>query len=236
MEEQEQPQQLPAAPFPAPPPFWKHFTTANLGKLKQLESSEGSVNEKLPLPLAYLRPPPPPPLSAEHYTTFGQRQVIDPTKPSSLPREQLLFDPDDPHLNHAVLLSKLTKSLLLNFLELTSILSLDPTMHEEKMGDIRRLVLNIHVVLNMYRPHQARESVKEMLEGILEDGQREIDECDKLKQSVEEFLEGLGSLEPSSAPGSSTPMDAPPHNGAEFDARMNEQRKLWQMINAMTDP
>jgi mediator of RNA polymerase II transcription subunit 7 len=232
----EQETQLPEAPFPAPPPFWRHFTTANEEKLKELESSSaGEPPEKLPIPLAYLRPPPPPPDSAEVYTTFGQNQVIDPTKPSSLPRDQLLFNPDDPNLNHAVLLSRLTKSLMLNFLELTGVLSLDPTQHEEKMGDIRQLVLNIHVVINMYRPHQARESVKEMLEGILEDGQREIEESDRLKQRVEDYLGGIGKIE--SHPGSEglAQTNTASANGAKSDAKMDEQRRMWQMIHDMVD-
>ncbi|OAP65252.1 hypothetical protein AYL99_01224 [Fonsecaea erecta] len=234
MAESEQDQQLPEAPFPAPPPFWRHFTVANEEELRKIESSSSAdePKPKLPLHLAYLRPPPPPPPSAEYYTTFGQKQVTDPTKPSSLPTEQLLFNPDDPNLNHAVLLSRLTKSLLLNFLELTSILSLDPTKHEEKMEDIRQLLLNIHVVINIYRPHQARESVKEMLQGMLEDGQREIDECDKLKQRIDDFLADVGKLGTSDVPDAAK--GDPATTKAFHDQIMEKQRKLWKMIQEMT--
>lgn len=231
MAEQEQPPQLPEAPFPAPPPFWRHFTVANEQELKKIESeaSGDQSRDKVPLHLAYLRPPPVPPHSAEFYKTFGQNQVIDPTKPSSLPREQLLFDPDDPNLNHAVLLSDLTKSLLLNFLELTSVLSLDPTKHEWKMEDIKQLVLNIHIVINIYRPHQARESVKAMLEGILEDGQREIDECDRLKQRVEEFLGVTGNITMPDIQRNGDFLDKKSH-----DRKMNEQRDMWKVIHDIT--
>lgn len=236
MENTEQVQQLPEAPFPAPPPFWRHFTVANEEELKRIEASatDEQPQQKLPLHLAYLRPPPPPPDSAEFYTTFGQKQVIDPTKPSSLPTDQLLFDPDDPNLNHAILLSKLTKSLLLNFLELAGIINLDPTQHEEKMQDIRQLLLNIHVVINIYRPHQARESVKEMLQGILEDGQREIDECDKIKQDVEGFLSDVGTISPSQSADDSETI--PESKEASHDQLMEKQRKLWAMVqNLDTD-
>ncbi|OCT53549.1 Mediator of RNA polymerase II transcription subunit 7 [Cladophialophora carrionii] len=235
MAEAEQPQQIPEAAYPAPPPFWRHFTLANEEELRKLEESspEDQPPQKLPLHLAYLRPPPPPPATAEFYTTFGQKQVIDPTKPSSLPTDQLLFDPDEPNLNHAVLLSKLTKSLLLNFLELTSILSLDPTKHEEKMADIRQLVLNIHVVINIYRPHQARESVKEMLIGILEDGQREIDECDRLKERIEEFLSEVGQTESPSGDVEHQE-DAGTNDEVSHDQMMEKQRNLWKQIQDMT--
>ena len=67
---------LPNAPFPAPPPFWKHFTQENIAKLKAIEdSTEGSEHLKaaLPLELKYLRPPTPP---AEYYTVFGEEQTV----------------------------------------------------------------------------------------------------------------------------------------------------------------
>lgn len=232
MAEAEQPQQIPEAAYPAPPPFWKNFTLANEEELKKVEAWSGDEQsrQKLPLHLAYLRPPPPPSASAESYTTFGQKQIIDPTKPSSLPTDQLLFNPEEPSLNHATLLSKLTKSFLLNFLELTSVLSLDPAEHEEKMADIRQLLINIHVVINIYRPHQARESVKEMLEGILVDGQKEINECDKLKNKVEEFLGDVGRLSLTD-PGDTIPEDVSAK--AVSDDQMDKQRNIWKMINEM---
>ncbi|KAJ9607175.1 Mediator of RNA polymerase II transcription subunit 7 [Cladophialophora chaetospira] len=236
MAEAEQPQQIPEAAYPAPPPFWRHFTLANEEELKQIEASSNDEQptRKLPLHLAYLRPPPPPSEATEFYTTFGQKQIIDPTKPSSLPTDQLLFSPDEPSLNHAVLLSKLTKSLLLNFLELTSVLSLDPAEHEEKMADIRQLLINIHVVINLYRPHQARESVKEMLEGILEDGQREIDECNRLKERVEEFLVGVGKAEGSNVQDSAQASAGAQVQEDSHNELMDKQRELWKMIHEMT--
>lgn len=233
MAEAEQPQQIPEAAYPAPPPFWKQFTLANEEELKKAEALSGDEQsqQKLPLHLAYLRPPPPPSESAESYTTFGQKQIIDPTKPSSLPIDQLLFDPNEPNLNHATLLSKLTKSLLLNFLELASVLSLDPAEHEEKTADIRQLLINIHVVINIYRPHQARESVKEMLEGILQDGEREIEDCNNLKERVEVFLGDVGRLSLTDAE-DITREDASIEEAS--DDQMDKQRNLWKMINEMT--
>ncbi|KIV90341.1 hypothetical protein PV10_07653 [Exophiala mesophila] len=229
MAEPEQPPQLPEAPFPAPPPFWKHFTLANEEKLKQIDQS-GNSDAKLPLPLAYLRPPPPPAASAETYTTFGQDQVIDPSQLSSLPLDQLLFDPNDPHLDHAFLLRKLNKSILLNFLELTSTLALDPSQHADKMDDIRRLFLNVHVVINMYRPHQSRESTKDLLQEILEDGQREIDECEAMKGRIQTFLDQVATL-PSAdvATSDSTRTDTVKPLGDKED-KITLQQKLWEDI------
>lgn len=229
--------QLPEAPFPAPPPFWRHFTVANEEQLKEHESLESSEGHgKLPIPLAYLRPPPPPSSAAEHYTTFGQKQVIDPTKPSSLPLDQLLFDPNQPKLDHAFLLKKLTKSLLLNFLELTTLLSLDPTQYREKLDDLRQLFLNVHVVINMYRPHQARESAKDLLESRLEDGQREIEECDNLKQRIQAFLDEVGGLrDEKSALNEAVENGSSPSTRESKDDKMEEQRRLWKMVQDLKD-
>jgi len=224
--------EVPDAPFPAPPPFWKYFTAANVQKVKELESSNETSRQPLPLPLAYLRPPPPPSSSAHSYTAFAQSHVIDTTKPALPPLDQLLFDPDDPQLNHAVLLTRLTKSLLLNFLELMTALSLDPTKYEEKMSDIRQLVLNVHAVINMYRPHQAREGVKEILEGILEDGQREIEQCDHLKGRIEDFL---GEVEKWQHAKSSGENDGNKTSPETTDHKLEETKRIWKMVHELED-
>ncbi|KEF60179.1 uncharacterized protein A1O9_05029 [Exophiala aquamarina CBS 119918] len=237
MAEPDPPLQLPEAPFPAPPPFWRHFTVANEEQLKKYESLEPSEGyQKLPIPLAYLRPPPPPPSAAEHYTTFGQKQVIDPTKPSSLPLDQLLFDPNQPKLDHAFLLKKLTKSLLLNFLELTTLLSLDPTQYQDKLDDFRQLFLNVHVVINMYRPHQARESAKDLLESCLEDGQREVEECDNLKARIQTFLDEVGRLRDEKPASNGDVEDGASRSTRESKHdKMEQQRRLWKMVQDMKD-
>ncbi len=67
-----QEQQIPNAPFPAPPPFWKHFTSENLSRLKALKESNTSPQD-MPPGLSYLEPPTPP---SENYTIFGEEQTV----------------------------------------------------------------------------------------------------------------------------------------------------------------
>ncbi|KAF7508662.1 hypothetical protein GJ744_009054 [Endocarpon pusillum] len=74
-----QQQQIPNAPFPAPPPFWKHFTTENLSRLKALKESN-TQPEDIPLELSYLEPPTPP---SENYTIFGEEQSLSTSLPHS---------------------------------------------------------------------------------------------------------------------------------------------------------
>jgi mediator of RNA polymerase II transcription subunit 7 len=230
--EQEQFRQLPAAPFPAPPPFWKHFTKGNVEKLAALDADSEESNKKLPLELLYLRPPPPPPASAETYITFAVSQALNPA-PAPPPPEILLFDPKSPGLNPAALLSRLTKSVLLNFLELTTILGNDPMQYEDKMSDINRIMLNIHFVINMYRPHQAREGVKEMLQARLEDGRKEIAQCDAMKEKVEAFLMSVERQQYEGLPAAVT---ANGTRGQKSSVGEDEEnRKLWEMIHSIED-
>ena len=238
---------LPKAPFPAPPPFWKHFTTANLEKLKETEASDSNTStQPLPLELTFLRPPPPPPSDTETYPTFNQPNFIS-IKPVLPPDELLLFDPsrlenasqrNNPR-EHAVLLMRLTKSLLLNFLELTTLLSEAPTEYEEKMEDIRRLMVNVHAVVNMYRPHQARENVKEMLEGMLVEGKKEVEECDRKKEEIGRFLgevkgwQGRGGDEMEGVIhriGHDDQTDRT-SDAEKSDERLKEAERLWRLMD-----
>jgi mediator of RNA polymerase II transcription subunit 7 len=218
------------APFPAPPPFWKHFTTENLTRLNDLKSSSDGLLPKLPFELAVLRPPPPP--TAGEYKTFERPNQVNP-RADPPPDDILLFNINSPRFNPAVMLTRLTKSIMLNFLELITIMTENPTERTEKIQDIRRLMINVHAVINVYRPHQARESVRERLQGMLEDGEREMEQCDEAKEKVKDFLAELESTKDA--------MDKGEHqtNGAEEngdlgqvdDQQLREARRLWGMIH-----
>jgi mediator of RNA polymerase II transcription subunit 7 len=85
----------------------------------------------------------------------------------------------------------------------------------------------------MYRPHQARETLIMMMEEQLEEGRREMEECERVRGKVEESLkamEGLGlNAEGSGVRGV---------NGVVKDSKakeMEDTQRLWQMIHEM-DP
>jgi mediator of RNA polymerase II transcription subunit 7 len=233
--EQQEFKPISKAIFPAPPPFYKFFTTANADAFKKIEAQDPSP-KKLPLELAVFRPPPRPTDLDASYPAFDQRHQVSP-RAEPPPQEILLFDPESPNLNPAALLTKLTKSLLLNFLELTTILTDNPGERREKMDDIRKIVINVHTVINMYRPHQARESVKEMLEGMLEDGNREMEECDAQKARVQEYLEEVKNYR-SGAERENGNVNGVGHtaNGIDKeDEQILEARRMWQVISEIAN-
>ncbi|KAI8621884.1 MED7 protein-domain-containing protein, partial [Chytriomyces sp. MP71] len=66
--------------------------------------------------------------------------------------------------DRATELKKLNHSLLLNFLELQHILVNRPQDFTTKIEHIRILFINMHYLLNGYRPHQARDTLKLLME------------------------------------------------------------------------
>lgn len=228
---------LPRAPFPAPPPFWRHFTTANLTHFSSLPPDSSSP---LPYNLLPLRPPPPPtPAPHQTYTAFDTPHptvpVPTPTSPSTDP--DLLFNPSAPDFQPAVLLSRLTKSLLLNFLELSTILAENVQEREGKVRDIKVLMYNVHAVINVYRPHQARESVREMLEGVLEQGRREMEESERAKGEVQGFLRDVegwkregGEERRGQGVGNGTDVNGMV-GGKKEDGKVKEARRLWSLVH-----
>lgn len=70
------------------------------------------------------------------------------------------------NFDHRRELKKLNHSILVNFLDLLDILIKcpDSTKRTDKIEDINILFINMHHLINEFRPHQARETVRVMLE------------------------------------------------------------------------
>lgn len=216
MAEPERPATQLAATFPSPPPFFQHFNVENLEKINELrvaqKASTGDQSDQsspktptrllnLPPELLFLQPPLPP--STGIYRVFGDsytlKEILPPLSAQNI--EQLYDTPpttpsgsESPdHLN--LILHKLIKSNFLNFLELIGILGHNVDMIDEKTKDLRTHVVNIHHVLNMYRPHQARESLLMQMEDHVERANKEIEAIYAAKKRVEDEFERISKLE-----------------------------------------
>ncbi|KAJ6261337.1 Mediator of RNA polymerase II transcription subunit [Drechslerella dactyloides] len=192
-----------ASAFPAPPPFFKNFTPENQAKLKELQRESNRVeddggdapSQSLPPELVCLIPPKPP--TEGQYRSFGDTWNIPDRLPTlnELNIPQLFPEPSDESYNvdRAQELRRLCKSLLLNYLELVGIMGMAPEEFEEKVYHLRIHLINIHQLINEYRPHQARETLISMMEEQLERSRQETAENRKACRKTRELLASLSS-------------------------------------------
>ncbi|KAM4063209.1 MED7 protein [Hirsutella rhossiliensis] len=196
-----------ASTFPNPPPFWKNFTPAKIARIETLRNSHGVGGggvaamrvPGVPDDLINLQPPPEP--VDGRWRVFGDQYMLDDKLPT-LEEQGIanLSDPgppssrEDKHFDRAFELKRLAKSLLLNFLELSGTLAHTPSSAEAKIQDLRTLFINMHHILNEYRPHQARESAIEMMQDHLDRTRAETVAIRTQVDKTRRVLEGLGSL------------------------------------------
>ncbi|CAJ2504910.1 Uu.00g123040.m01.CDS01 [Anthostomella pinea] len=195
--------------WPLLPLFWQNFTPENTARIadlrKEKADQEGHSDpskvriENLPRELRCLQPPQEP--EDGEWRVFGNKYTLVDELPKLEDMGiQRLFpnpeerDQDGKHFDRATILKRSAKSLLLNFLELTGLLATNPEAAEEKITDIRDILINFHHLINEYRPHQARESLISMMQAQLDRTRAETNAIRDAKDKAERILEGLGSL------------------------------------------
>lgn len=89
-----------------------------------------------------------------------------------------------------------------------------------------------HRVVNEYRPHQARETLIEMMEEQIRNAREEIRLCEEAKSKVREVLTGLGSVtEEAGGKEKDTvkrPVDTRKRKGEAI--RESENMRIWQYL------
>ncbi|CCE66306.1 hypothetical protein TPHA_0P01480 [Tetrapisispora phaffii CBS 4417] len=203
--------------YPPPPPYIKFFTDENVEKLEEYQKGrkrddvDGGTNgelaneDRLETALDFLIPPPIP--TSGQYRVFGSTWQVKDKLPDleSMGLTQLYKksdqdssaddQPREVDYQYKIQeLRKLLKSLLLNYLELVGILSINPDKFEEKVVNIKTILVNIHHLLNAYRPHQSRESLIMLLEAQLEYKKGEIEHIKSVCKQVKDKLEEIKSI------------------------------------------
>lgn len=226
--------------YPLPPNYYKYFTSENLDELKKVKclSDEQEKAKKLgDAPLKFLVPPEVP---AETYSSFGSIWQVD-DKLLSLEEAGVTqlyndFDKSDEsvqssHQSRIWELKKLLKSMLINFLELIKILSLNPEKFPQKVEDIRIILINMHHLLNEYRPHQSRDSLILLMEDQIQRVQEEIRNIrasnDKIRQDIANLSDKFTSIDSSLSTGNddSVESDVKPALNPE-----QKDQRLWSLI------
>jgi mediator of RNA polymerase II transcription subunit 7 len=170
----------------------------------------------LPTEVRYLIPPEPP-AEDEEYTVFQQvtkvrgkdefEQIVewigtmlwneqsDQGLLKDWKYEQLYPSPSASwsSLDRQNYLFRFLRSIILAFVELLGILATNPTSEHKdgKLRDILTLVLNMHALINEYRPHQARETLIGLMEQQVERKKAEVEGVKKMAAKVKETLEGF---------------------------------------------
>ncbi|KAK3065331.1 Mediator of RNA polymerase II transcription subunit 7, partial [Teratosphaeriaceae sp. CCFEE 6253] len=203
------------AAFPAPPPFYKHFTSDNLASLRRLRKEAGIpthqptnpsspsnlTNTKLdilalPPALRYLISPLPPP-TTQPFHTFGTPHTLispPPTLTSISPPTPQLYPPNPLiHLNPQAHLITLARSQLTTFLALLGNLSANPAEGwEDEVEELRVITFNMLDLINLYRPHQARETLIREMEDRVRGLRGECEGVAELGRRVREVVGGFG--------------------------------------------
>ena len=109
-------------------------------------------------------PLPPPPIS-DSYSMYGQPFSSEDCIVASLESQGIRRLYSAKEVDRKRELRKLNHSVLVNFLDLLDILikSPDSAKREEKIEDLNLLFIHMHHLINEFRPHQARETLRVML-------------------------------------------------------------------------
>ena len=90
----------------------------------------------------------------------------------------------DEDFDHIVEMKKLNHSILVNYMELLDVMIDAPHSNErlKKIEEIKILFINLHHLINEFRPHQARETLRIMLH---RQKQTRLETAKRLKDNIE---------------------------------------------------
>ncbi|KAJ1925191.1 Mediator of RNA polymerase II transcription subunit 7 [Tieghemiomyces parasiticus] len=163
--------------FPPPPEYYKQFTAENLAKLAEHRTVHPDTDrDNVPGELSFLVPPTIPP--EDDYYIFGRRWLVQDILPT-LPEQNVEQLYPEANFNRVKELKKLNTSLIFKYLELIERLSQKPEKCETDIDDIRLILINMHHLINEYRPYQARETLKLVMADQVERRDRSVQEITK---------------------------------------------------------
>ncbi|XP_039291189.1 mediator of RNA polymerase II transcription subunit 7 [Nilaparvata lugens] len=218
-------------------------------------SAETSQVSSLPLPpVQYVsnytdenirrgRAPRPPPPIHDNYSMFGNPFNADDTiiRPLESQGIKRLYPQ---HFDRRRELRKLNHSLLVNFLDLLDLLVKCPESprRAEKVEDLSLLFIHIHHLLNEFRPHQARETLRVMMEQQkrqrIETAQRFQKHLDKVMEILQQALHSLPDASDLDSKlmvpcESFEKMDSSDQDDANSDACNPLDRLMCQIVDAL---
>ncbi|ORX78719.1 MED7-domain-containing protein [Anaeromyces robustus] len=174
--------------YPPPPVFYLNYTDENIKLREEALKSASSATLAATIQqqdFSFLDPPKP--LTTGTFTVFGMTKPI--TEEIQLLKNyqipQLYPDEVEGTEEYIKILKKLNHSLLFNYVELLKTLSRAPEDFRTNIDNIRLILINMHHILNGCRTHQARDTIKLMLEQQINRRMKSITEINQCKEKVE---------------------------------------------------
>ncbi|KAG0198955.1 Mediator of RNA polymerase II transcription subunit 7 [Mortierella sp. NVP41] len=185
------------AAFPAPPHYFQRYTQPNLALLERAKTDPTHPDitaalDSLPFPILALEPPPP--IKRGICWMFGRPWPVQDSLATLAEQGiQQLYPEGD--IDRVKELKKLNHSAIFNFLDLVHVLATSPIEFATKVDQIRVIFINMHHILNEYRPHQARETLRLMMNDQLNRKKQETAALKKTCADLRKQLAGLRALE-----------------------------------------
>lgn len=210
--------------YPPPPPYVKFFTNENVQKVRELRES-GTTDEQISEMKDLLFQVPPVQPDRPTYRSFGDVWPFEDRfitlKESGMPQLYPGGDKGDEEEEQVFTqerieeLKKLTKSLLLNFLELVGLLGSNANESFAKIDEIRIVLINLHHLLNSYRLHQSRESLILRIQERVRMDKETIDKIEQTCKTVEDRIKMLVNSD-------EIPFEQPPADDVDMEAEPTE--------------
>ncbi|KAI8069311.1 mediator complex, subunit Med7 [Gongronella butleri] len=188
-------QQTTGSAWPDPPVFYKRYKSENVAKLKQAQETGEFPSDLIKQPplsdfdLKQLAPPEPP---TDAYAVFDQQWQVRDRLPTLKEQniKQLFADGE---IDRVAELKRLNRTLIVQFLDLLDVLVKQPEEFGKRIENISTIFINMHHILNEYRPHQARETLRLLMEEQLDKKRQQSAEIRKKTKETMALLEQFAS-------------------------------------------
>ncbi|KAF2998491.1 Mediator of RNA polymerase II transcription subunit 7 [Curvularia kusanoi] len=140
----------------------------------------------------------------------------------------------DANIDRQQYLNRFNRSILLEYISLLGVLTLDPKSDhkDRKLKHILTLVCNMHALINEYRPHQARETLIGIMEEQVRRKKAEIEGIKAMEGKVRGVFDGFGRAadDEREVENEDIIKDVVQRNDGE-KKRKEAQREMWDAVD-----